>query len=320
MSIFLSIAITTHKRNDLLFECLHSIFKSIEFYRSNYIHNDSKFEILIFDDNPDQSLDFKREILNNFKHRDLLTHLEYKINQVNLGDYFNRNQAVREANGVFLKYIDDDDIIYENTIGIIYFSIKSFDFKKKTYLFYLRDNFRHLNFPVILNSSKNIFDFHYSKYGIFHCSLVSVVFPTDILKDIKGFFCKRFYGDFEILNRISLLSEIAIFPNELGFYRAHDNQESKMNRENIEIRFNYILISINVFIENNLNYDIRKVLINDIFNFLKGGVKRLNFNLIYNSLILFYFLRNEKLSPGDYLMWKEYFKKKILIFGNQINE
>jgi glycosyltransferase involved in cell wall biosynthesis len=319
MSTFLSIAITTYKRNDFLIECLDSIFKSIEFYRTNYFQNDSKFEILIFDDNPDQLLGFKNEILNNFKNRDNLTHLEYRINKVNLGDYFNRNQAVQESKGAFLKYIDDDDIIYENTIGIIYSSIKSSNFEKKTYIFYLRDNFRHLKFPIKLATPEEMLKFHYFEYGLFHCSLVSAVFATEILREINGFFCKRFYGDFELLNRIAFSSELVIFPFELGYYRIHENQESGFNRIHDVIKFNYLLITINILYETNLYKDIRKLILKDNFNFLKRGIRKINVRLITNTLMLYFFLRHEKTIIKNQIKWDKYFNKNILLFKNEIN-
>lgn len=319
MKPILSIVITTFKRNDYLFECLDSIYASISYYRSNSKNNFNQIEIVITDDDPKQTKEFIQEINSKYEKRDERCRLIYHKNLINKGDYFNRNIGINLASGQWLKFIDDDDLIYDFSINYILSAIEQ-NHKKlnlNTIIFYLRDNFRHLKFPISLDS-EGVLDFHYLNYGLFHCSLVSAVFKREELLNSGGFFCKRFYGDFFILNKLAIAGEFIIYPMELGYYRMHENQESGYNRKHDEIRFNYILITADLISKLDYYEKYRSIIKNDNFNFLKRGVKTLNLNLIINSTKLYFYLKSEKSIKNNQSGWNKFFKKNISIYGNEI--
>jgi glycosyltransferase involved in cell wall biosynthesis len=315
--------ITTYRRNELLIEAISSIYSSIFHYRQNQIENNLKFEILIYDDDPQQNNSLRNDILARYEKVDSLTSIKYKINERNLGDYFNRNQGIVDAKGLFLKYIDDDDILYEDSISIITSTIKNNRFEERTYIYYLRDNFRHLKFPIELNSPEEIIRFHYQDYGLFHCSLVSTVFPSNFLKQTGGFFCKRFYGDFEMLNKISILSKFVIYPFELGYYRIHPNQESGFNRKFDRINFNYLLITIDFFRSNEIGIDNRlykKIILSDNFNYLKRSIKSINVRLFFDVIQLYFLVfKLKKLKDlNTSNKWKDFYISRMSFMLNEL--
>jgi hypothetical protein len=323
MEYFLTLVVTTFRRNDFLLEAVSSIYNSIFQFRKNCVENNFKFEILIYDDNPEQTSSFRSEFLGMFEKRDHLTSIKYKINSANLGDYFNRNQGIKDAKGFFLKYVDDDDILYENSISLIASTIKNSCYEEKLYIYYVRDNFRHLKFPIELNTADEIIRFHYLDFGLFHCSLVSTVFPTKYLKQAGGFFCKRFYGDFELLNRLSILSSFKIFPYELGYYRIHSNQESEFNRKYDRLNFNYLLITTNFFGSSRLDLNIdlfKRLILLDNFNFLKRSLKSFNFMLLLDVLrLFFYVLKFKKISDLSQLKaWQTFYKSRMCLLSNEL--
>ena len=72
------------------------------------------FELIIVDD---LSADGTVEIAKKFELQD--DRVRVYVNDVNLGDYFNRNVAAGYAKGKYIKYIDADDMIYPWGLEII---------------------------------------------------------------------------------------------------------------------------------------------------------------------------------------------------------
>ena len=89
----ISICIPAYKRVNYLERLLHSI--SIQTY------ND--FEVIITDDSPDDSVE---ELLKKNKS---VANIQYFKNQTPLGTPENWNEAIRKANGTWIKLMHDDD-------------------------------------------------------------------------------------------------------------------------------------------------------------------------------------------------------------------
>ena len=65
------------------------------------------WELIVVDD---QSRDRSVEIAQSYAAKD--ARIKVYVNEVNLGDYPNRNRAASYARGKYLKYVDADDMIY----------------------------------------------------------------------------------------------------------------------------------------------------------------------------------------------------------------
>ncbi len=284
--IFLSFIITTYKRNEWLGECLTSIIASIEYYQN--AGGNKQLEIVICDDDP-QQCEFPIDKWS-VAFANMGVQFIYSINKVNLGDYFNRNEGIKKTSGKWIKFIDDDDLVYEWSVPFIVEKLLHSQ-QANTVIFYLRDNFRHLQFPVVLKNEE-IFDFHYRQYGLFHCSLVSAVFLRADIIAKGGFKFKRFYGDFQIFHDMAANGCFFIYPIELGWYRMHPEQESNNNRKMVRIRFNYLIYSFNYFINSDItNESYLNVLLHDSFVYLKHAAKRRDQGLLKDGWKLRRFIK-----------------------------
>ncbi len=96
-----SVLMTAYNREKYLGEAIESVLAS------NY----KNFELIIVDD---KSIDKTIVIAKKYKEEDKRIFI-YE-NEINLGDYPNRNKAASYANGKYLFYVDSDDTIYPDTI------------------------------------------------------------------------------------------------------------------------------------------------------------------------------------------------------------
>jgi hypothetical protein len=313
--IYFSFIICTFRRNTFLDQCLNAIHSSIKIYLAAHDYID--FEVVVSDDDPDNNqfnLDFWNK---NFSA--IQVALVYSKSATQNGDYFNRNRGVHIASGKWIKFIDDDDIIYPWSLSFILNSIVSYP-EANTLIFYPRDNFLHLEFPIIL-SFEDALSFHYFKYGFFHCSLLPIVFKKNLFLEAGTFNFKRFYGDFQILHNISRFGNIYIFPCQIGWYRIHNEQESIFNRKNNQVRFNYLLFSINYFLENNkIERRYIRLFIIYCFSYFKLALKSSNFKLLFLTiyvlvfLICLFFYKNA--SKLSFFKWKNIYETQMLLFDN----
>ncbi len=313
-SVFLSIIITTFKRDVWLMECLNSVFLSCENYYK--FGGDKLIEIIICDDDSSKINSKLSEFEVKFER--IGVQFIYFLNKSNLGDYFNRNNGIDLASGTWVKFIDDDDLIYEWAIDFMISRLEdSADIN--TFIFYMRDNFRHEKFPIVLEGFE-IYKFHYLQYGIFHCSLVSAVFlRSELIKNGKFSF-KRYYGDFEIFHKMAKNGIFKIFPIELGWYRIHESQESNNNRKLIRIRFNYLLFSLNYFLNNNFAKQYYKILLKDSWSYMKQSRIGIDFGLFFDAFYVFKILLIKAIGVSfiniNTLKWEKFYKKNIRFGSN----
>lgn len=318
-NVYLSLVITTYKRNHWLQECLESILTSIQSYQRS--GGNEAIEIIVCDDDTTQ----RSFPIDDWKNRFNAYHTAfyYQINQKNLGDYFNRNAGIKKSSGKWVKFIDDDDLIYDWTVSFIIEKLFA-SANANTVIFYVRDNFRHLKFPIVLNEAE-IFKFHYSQYGLFHCSLVSAVFLRADLVKSGGFKFKRFYGDFQIFHDMAVKGCFYIYPIELGWYRMHENQESGNNRDNVMIRFNYLVYSFHFFMQNPPFGDIiLKQLQNDCKAYIKHALKRFDVILLRKAIRLYVIMQGSSKSKKpfevDREQWFGFYQKQLQFSNNAIVE
>ncbi|HMI62055.1 MAG TPA: glycosyltransferase family A protein, partial [Puia sp.] len=96
-SPLVSILMTAYNREKYIGAAIESVLASTY----------TQFELIVVDD---RSKDRTVEIARGYEAKD--SRLRVYINETNLGDYPNRNQAASYAKGVYLKYVDADDYIY----------------------------------------------------------------------------------------------------------------------------------------------------------------------------------------------------------------
>lgn len=99
---FISVLMTAYNREKYIAEAIESV------RASSY----TNWELIITDD---CSTDKTLEIARNFESQD--TRIRVFRNEINLGDYPNRNRAASYARGEFLMSVDSDDMLLVDTMA-----------------------------------------------------------------------------------------------------------------------------------------------------------------------------------------------------------
>jgi glycosyltransferase involved in cell wall biosynthesis len=104
ISPLVSVLTTVYNREKYLAACIESVLAC----------SFQDWEMIIIDD---QSKDSSVAIAQQYADQDRRIHVY--VNETNLGDYPNRNQAAVYAKGKYLKYLDADDLIYPHGLEIM---------------------------------------------------------------------------------------------------------------------------------------------------------------------------------------------------------
>ncbi|MEO8769675.1 MAG: glycosyltransferase family 2 protein [Ferruginibacter sp.] len=176
------------------------------------------FELIIVDDG---SKDNSVAILRSYEQKD--KRVKVYQNEVNLGDYPNRNKAASYANGKYIKYVDADDYLYPHGLEQMLLYMEQYDDVAIGLFGLTQDNKQP--FPLRLEP-KDSFRRHYiDNIFTFGVAPLSTIIRRDIFEAENGFSNRRMVGDFECWVRLSAKYPIAILPVVGCWYRKHDAQE-----------------------------------------------------------------------------------------------
>lgn len=105
----ISIVITTYKGEDSIKDCVKSAFSQ------DY----NNFEIIVVDDNGKDSLEQKNteSLLKEFNSS---KNFKYIVHQKNINGSAARNTGIKNSHGKYIAFLDDDDILMNNSIRLRY--------------------------------------------------------------------------------------------------------------------------------------------------------------------------------------------------------
>ena len=206
----ISFCMTTYNREKYVGEAIESVLNS----------SFKDFELIIVDD---RSTDRTIDIVQYWVGRD--SRVKLFINEKNLGDYPNRNQAASHASGKYLKYVDADDLIYPWGLQVLWECMERFP--EAGWGLCSLDQNRVKKFPFVLDTA-GAYRYHYLEQGLFHKAPLSSIIKRELFNDLGGFKPGRMVGDSEMWHRLALNSKVVLMPHGMVWYRAHDAQESNV--------------------------------------------------------------------------------------------
>ena len=106
-----SVLMTVYNREKYIRQAIESVIASTF----------QEWELIIVDD---RSKDNSVMIARSYAEKD--SRIKVYVNEQNLGDYPNRNQAASYANGKYLKYVDADDMIYPHGLELLVYYMEQF--------------------------------------------------------------------------------------------------------------------------------------------------------------------------------------------------
>ena len=206
----ISVIITCFNREEYISLSIESVLSS----------DFNEFELIIVDD---CSTDKSWEIIKKYSEIDdrIIAHR----NNVNLGDYKNRNFAVTLCSTELIKFVDSDDEIYHYSLKVFYDSFLKYP-NAGMYVSSKYPEFLNKKFPILL-TPKESFELHFLKYGILDVGPLSVMFKKDNLLAVGSFSGTRFVGDTEVFLKMAARFSIVLVNGSLVYWRQHTGQEIK---------------------------------------------------------------------------------------------
>jgi len=213
----ISVLMTTYNREKYVGAAIESVLNS----------SFKDFELVVVDD---RSTDKTVDIVREWQAKD--DRVKLFINDQNLGDYPNRNQAAAHATGKYLKYVDADDLIYPWGLQILWECMERFPEAGWGLCSLAQDKARP--FPFVLETQE-AYRYHYLGPGLFHKAPLSSIIKKELFDAVGGFEPGRMVGDFEMWHRLAFQSPVVLMPHGMVWYRAHDDQESNVIGEFEEV-------------------------------------------------------------------------------------
>jgi glycosyltransferase involved in cell wall biosynthesis len=204
-----SVLMTAYNREKFIGQAIESVLAS----------NFADFELIITDD---CSGDNTVAIARAYAEKD--PRVKVFLNEKNLGDYPNRNQAAAHATGKYLKYLDSDDIIYYYGLDVMVnymerFPDAGFGLSSSSLI-------DIPPFPMCVTPVETYRE-NFNGFGHFDRSPGSGIIRRDAFQQVGGFSGKRMIGDYEFWFKIARYYKMVKLPSDLYYYRwSHGEQET----------------------------------------------------------------------------------------------
>jgi glycosyltransferase involved in cell wall biosynthesis len=205
-----SVLMTVYNREKYIAEAIESVLASTY----------TNWELIIVDD---QSKDRSVEIAKIYADKD--DRIKVYINEKNLGDYPNRNRAASYAKGIYIKYLDSDDLIYPYALGIMVYCMEKFP--TAGYGLCAKPDQSGM-YPILINAKETYVEHFLTKKGDhFNRAPGSSIIRRNVFEQVNGFSGKRMIGDYELWLNLSRNYDLVKIPRDIVWNRIHDGQESQ---------------------------------------------------------------------------------------------
>ena len=275
MNPLVSVLMTAFNREKYIDEAIESVINST--YQN--------WELIIVDD---CSKDRTVEIAKSYEAKD--HRIKVYINEMNLGDYPNRNKAASYAKGKYIKYIDADDMIYPFGLEIMVDNMEKFIDAGWGLMSMPQDNKQI--YPFQLNPLE-IYQRHFFYTPVFHKAPLSSIIKKEVFDRINGFKNVRHYGDMDLWQRLAMKYPLVLMQAGLVWWRSHNDQEAGKRKQKALLPIE----TTNVTIRNIKHKDCpllgneRLIVLQKLRNYkinqIISACKRLEFNMGYKMIKYF---------------------------------
>lgn len=212
-----SILTTVYNREKYIAECIESVLDS------SY----QDWELILVDD---QSTDASVAIAQIYANKDARIHVY--VNEKNLGDYPNRNQAASYAKGKYIKYLDADDLIYPHGLEIMVQSMEQFPDCALGISQEVAEDLKP--YPFVM-TPKETFQREFLQRGVLGLGPTGTILRRDAFEKIGGFTGTRYIGDTELWYKLAMQYPVLKMVPGLIYWRQHEEQQIKMEKKDINV-------------------------------------------------------------------------------------
>jgi glycosyltransferase involved in cell wall biosynthesis len=212
-----SVLTTVYNREKYIAACIESVLAST--YKD--------WELIIVDD---QSKDRSVAIAQEYAARD--ARIKVYVNEKNLGDYPNRNQAAAYAKGKYLKYLDADDLIYPHGLQIM---VETMEAHPECALGISQEVAEDLKpYPFVMTPQET-FRREFLQRGVLGLGPTGTIIRRDAFERLGGFTGTRYIGDTEMWYQLAMSYPVVKMVPGLTFWRQHDEQQIVMEKQDFKI-------------------------------------------------------------------------------------
>jgi glycosyltransferase involved in cell wall biosynthesis len=204
-----SVLMTAYNREDFIAKSIESVLTSTY----------TNFELIILDD---CSTDKTVEIAQQFAQKD--KRVKVFVNTQNLGELPNRDKIVTYAAGTYIKYVDSDDLMYENGLQIMVEGMLKFPNAVFGLSQFRIDINKDEVYPTII-SSERAYQEHFYGYGTLNYGPIGAIIKKKVLIEMGGFGTNRFIGDTELWLKLVAKYQLVKMQPDLVKWVRHEGQE-----------------------------------------------------------------------------------------------
>jgi hypothetical protein len=202
-----SVLMTSYNREAFIAESIESVLAQTL----------TDFELIVCDD---RSNDGTVAIAHDYARRD--SRVRVSINDTNLGDYPNRNQAASLARGRFLKYHDSDDMMYRHCLQAMAEPLAAEP--RAAFALSASAYWPGGPCPMLLTPSL-AYEREFLGSGVFHLGPGSAMFRAEVFRELGGFPLAGAASDYLFWLDACTKVNALLVPGNLFYYRVHAGQE-----------------------------------------------------------------------------------------------
>jgi glycosyltransferase involved in cell wall biosynthesis len=208
MRPLVSVLITSYNREKYLAEAIESVLAS------SY-HN---FELIIVDD---CSTDNTINIIRDYEVKD--NRIKVYINEKNVGQFKNRNIAASYATGVFIKYLDSDDVMFPHCLDVMVEAMEKYPEAGAGTVTIERPDRRGL--PLEYSPRESYLNHFFAGNSILYVGPSGCIFKKNVFNEFNGFDEQiGILADTLLMFKIAAKYSIVAFRDGLFDWRVHDEQ------------------------------------------------------------------------------------------------
>jgi glycosyltransferase involved in cell wall biosynthesis len=179
------------------------------------------FELIIVDDcSQDGTVQIAQRYLTN-------KHVRVVINDKNLGQFQNRNNAARFARGRFIKYQDSDDLMYSHCLSTMVAPLVAEP--RAGFALSVGKYWQGGPCPMLLTPRMS-YQREFLGSGLFMGGPASAVFRAEVFRQLGGFPEIGVGSDYIFWAKACAQVNVILLPADLFWYRVHAGQELQSER------------------------------------------------------------------------------------------
>jgi glycosyltransferase involved in cell wall biosynthesis len=202
-----SVLMTVYNREKYIAEAIESVLNSTY----------TNFELLIVDDlSTDQSLSIAKEYEAKDKRIKII------VNEVNLGQFQNRNKAATLAKGKYIKYVDSDDIIYDFGLSVLTSALELYP--QAAIAIASQDTHpTEFKYPKLV-SSREAFKTYFFNDVLLAVGPSGTMFRKEAFHSVGGYTGMHATADTELMLNLAANFPVVRVQPSFFYYRIHNEQ------------------------------------------------------------------------------------------------